>query len=66
MWSSAPTAGIWTSLQLARLFDNSITTTDITLLESFLKSHVYEGDDIIVYYEESNDHYDIFDDKRFL
>ena len=60
VWSSAPAEGIWTSLQLARLFDDSINTTDTTSVESFLKSHVYEGDDMIVYYEESNDHYDIY------
>lgn len=60
VWSSAPAAGMWTSLQFAGLFDDSINTTDRTALETFLKSHVYEGNDMIVYYEESNDHYDIY------
>lgn len=60
VWSTDKITGMATSMRLANIFDSSIDSDDKSALAAFVISNVYEGNEMLIYVEESNDHYNSY------
>lgn len=60
LWTSDQSTGMALALNIANIFDNSIDINDKSALVGFVTTHVYGTDNMVIYLEEKEDHYNIY------